>query len=414
MKKGSYIVALLPFWLFVLFFKFGAGLHYTLLSTLGSQVFPVWIVGLCVGGAAFLQMLLDVPAGYLLDRFGYTRVLRISTFVFVVGATALFFGLTPITFIATLLLAEIGWLFFGPGANAYMLSKAPAQAAGKFIGFFHTVSSAGIVLATLLLTFVIDKPPIIIAGALTILMSLAFATILFAPKETASVHAERKSIRHTYYIRRHFIGNVLASIRKLNPVSGILILQSFVAALFYGSIWFSIPLAFAEGGLNSFLGWGLSIFDLAVVLLGSALGALADKLEKRRMIFFGLLLFAIASSVIGFTLNAWFLVLGFLATAGDEMASVSLWAWLDRLDKTHDQDGLLNGTIVLFEDLGWAIGPIAAGFLFVPAGAAWTITLCAAPIFIVWILSSFLLRNHSSNPNIDPIVEIPRHARHKS
>ena len=250
MKKRSYIIAMLLFWLFILFFKFGGGLHYTLLSTLGSQVFPIWIVGLFIGGAAFLQMLLDVPAGYLLDRFGYTRILRVSTFIFVLGAASLFFGLTTITFIATLLLAEFGWLFFGPGANAYMLSKAPTQAAGKFIGFYHTISSTGIVLATLLLTLVIDKPPVVIATALSVLLGLAFLSIIFTPKESASVHIERKSIRHTYYIRRHFIGKVLTIIRKLNPVSSILLLQSFVAALFYGSIWFTIPLAFAKDGLN--------------------------------------------------------------------------------------------------------------------------------------------------------------------
>jgi len=96
------------------------------------------------------------------------------------------------------------------------------------------------------------------------------------------------------------------------------------------------------------------------------------------------------------------------------MSSVSLWAWLDRLDKTHDQDGLLSGAIVLFEDLGWTIGPVVAGLLFMPAGTAWTITLCAAPIFVVWILSAFLLQNHSSNPNIETTLEIPRRARHKS
>lgn len=414
MKKHSIFISLLPFWLFVLFFKFGAGLHFTLLSTLGSHVFPIWAVGLLIGGAAFFQMILDVPAGYLLDRFGYTRVLRIFTLVFIAGAAALFLGLTQITFIITLLLAELGWLFFNPGANAYMLSKAHAQSAGKFIGFFHTIASSGIVLAAFLLPFMIDRPPAIIAATLSIIVGISFLAIVFTPKETTSVHAERKIVQHTYYIRRHFIGNALAVVKKLNPVSGILLLQNFVAALFYGAIWFSIPLAFAQNGLDEFLGWGLGIFDLAIVLLGSSLGALADRLEKRRMIFFGLLIFAIASSIIGFTLNIWFLVLGFLATAGDEMASVSLWAWLDRLDKNHDQDGLLNGAIVLFEDFGWAIGPIIAGFLFVPAGVGWTLALCSVPIFIVWFISVFFLRNHSSLPIHGAILEIPHRARHKS
>ena len=60
----------IPFWLFLTFFKFAGGLHYTMLSPLGEKLFPLWLVGLMIGISAFLQLLLDIPAGYVLDKYG--------------------------------------------------------------------------------------------------------------------------------------------------------------------------------------------------------------------------------------------------------------------------------------------------------------------------------------------------------
>ena len=51
-----------PFWIFLIFFKFGGGLHYSLLSQLGEKFLPLWLVGILIGGSSFVQLLLDVPA----------------------------------------------------------------------------------------------------------------------------------------------------------------------------------------------------------------------------------------------------------------------------------------------------------------------------------------------------------------
>lgn len=414
MKPSSYIKVLLPFWLFVLFFKFGAGLHYTLLSTLGSQVLPIWIVGLCIGGASLLQLALDVPTGFLLDRVGYMKLLRLGTFIFFIGATILFFGLTPITFLATLLLSEFGWLIFGPGTDAYVLSKTPKKISGKYLGFFHAVRALGTVLASTIFAIVVGKNITMIAGILSGILLLALFFAFLTKSESVSVHAEKKTPRHAYYIRRQFIHHILASLKKLNPASTLLVLQTFAGSLFYASIWFTIPLILVENAQQGFLSLGLGIFDLAIVLLGSFLGKLADRYSQKRLILIGLLLFTGAGSLIGFHLNIWFLVLGFLATAGDEMSAVSLWAWLDRLDAKHDEDGLVSGTIVVSEDLGWAIGPAFAGLLFSGIGPAWTIALCSIPIFLTWIASILFLQNHQKPSSAGKThIAAPHRLRHK-
>ncbi len=411
MATRSIIKPLLPFWLFVLLYKFGAGLHYTLLSTLGSQVLPIWVVGILVGGGAFIQLLLDVPAGYALDRFGYVRLLRSATFIFLIASLTLFFDASPLIFILTLFLSTVSWLFFGPGANAYMLSNAPREYAGKYVGFYHTMSSLGVVLATVVLTVIIHRSPQFMGMVITLILITAWIAILLTKHEKNSVHEERKVTHHTYYVRRHFVSHLLKTIKHLNPASTILMLQNLTGCIFYGVIWFTVPLVLSQGSQNGLIGISLSVFDLAVVVLGTFLGSLADKGNQRKLIFLGLLIFGVTGTILGFNLNIWFIVLGFLATAGDEMSSVSLWSWLNRLDKKHNEDGLINGAIIMFEDLGWTIGPMLAGILYTLFGPSLTITLAALPILGVWVVALFMTR--SDNILMQTPVEYPLRHRHR-
>ncbi|QQR82370.1 MFS transporter [Candidatus Campbellbacteria bacterium] len=377
------------FWalfLFALFFKFGAGLHYTLLSTLGERVFPVWVAGCIISAASVLQMIGDVPAGMLLDKYGYTRMLKIFVCVFILAGGVLFFGLTPVTFIGTVILSTLGWLFFGPGVNAYVLAEAPHRSAGRAMGMLHMFDSTGVVGATALLAFVISASPQYIGFVISMLLLCALMFLLFVPKESVSVHRVEKTPRHQYYIRRHFLHTVVGAVRKLNPASMILALQSFAAASFYGMIWFVVPLAIAGGLAGTLPSIGLGVFDLAVVLLGAFFGKLADTTHKPFLVALGLFLFAGAGLLLGFNLNILFLLLGFIATAGDELSNVSLWAWLDTLDADHAQDGLVNGVITFFEDVGWAVGPAIAGALFTRIGPGGVIIVGASILCIVWLI----------------------------
>ena len=95
--------------------------------------------------------------------------------------------------------------------------------------------------------------------------------------------------------------------------------------------------------------------------------------------------FAGTASAIGFNLNIWFIVLGFLATTGDEISGITLWSWVNQLDKKHTDDGLINGVVACFNNMGWAIGPILAGGLYGIIGPEWAITISAIPIAVLWL-----------------------------
>jgi len=396
----------LPFWIFMIFFKFGGGLHYALVSPLGEKLLPLWVVGLVMGGGSIVQFLLDVPAGKILDRWGYRRFLAITTAVFLLAAICYMFGLTMVTYILSMILSTFGWLFFGPGTNAYALSHATHHNAGRFMSLKDMFGSLGIVLSTVALPFALLMSPQLIGVVLFALLAIALVAMMLAPRDTMKATAETKIGAQHHYIRRHALSSAVRMMTRLNPASGMLLASGMAGGIFYGAVWFAVPLVMAGQANSEALGFGLGIFDFSVIVLGWLLGTLADRANKRRLVFAGLLLFAVAAAATGMDFSWLFLLFGFLATTGDELSALALWAWLHTLDKDHAEDGAVSGIINLFQDAGWAIGPIVAGFIYGPLGPTWTIVICSVPLFIAWVMYQTMMRHHHAH--LSPIGGVPR------
>lgn len=416
MLAKNHLFKLIPFWLFIIFFKSAASLHYTLFPILSERFFPVWVAGALVSLEAFIQMLLDVPAGYFLDRFGYIRSLLFSTSCFLLGVLLFSFGLQPWTILGSLFFSLVGWLFFNPGIDAYILVQTKREFAGRSIALRDITASAGVVIGMTLLPFVLDKDGVILASLLGVFFCLALFFLMRAPKDTASIKQHAREGKESFFIRRRFIHHVLASLNTFRPVSLMLMMQRFSAALFYGILWFVVPLMIANMAHTGPLSFGLVVFDFSILVTGYILGRLTDRWEKRWLVFCGMSLFSVCALLLGFHFGILFVLLGFFATTGDEMASISLWAWLDELDTQHREDGLLSGALTLAEDLGWTVGPLIAGFLFVPFGPTWTILTGACMITLAWIASTiFMLQSPRPKPSIPAHIfaSYPRHKPHK-
>lgn len=411
MKK--LFIKFIPFWIFLVLYKLGGALHYSLISPLGEKLLPLWVVGVLMGGGSIVQLLCDVPAGHLLDRFGYLRLLKITTFIFLFAGLALIFNFTLTTYLISLIAATFGWVFFGPGVNAYILSQSPKRNAGKFISLRDIFGSAGVFISSAILGFVLALNPMSMGWLIFIMMLVALLALSFSPRDTVSVHAEQKLPTQHYHIRRHYIHKLLPIFKKLNPASSMLLLTGLTSSIFYGVIWFVVPLVIVSTANSGLLSVGLGIFDFAIVVFGFFLGKMADRSNKRALVFFGLLLFSLSGMLLGFNFNWLFLLFGFLATTGDEMAGISLWSWLHDLDREHANDGLVSGIINLFQDLGWAIGPILAGFLYTLIGPSWTIMSAALLLFATWIAYQFFMKQHTPSSLLSNIPQKPYRARHR-
>ncbi len=384
----------LPFWIFLILFKLAGNIHYEMLAPFGALVLPLWLVGFLVGGASLLQTVLDVPAGHVLDTYGYRRLLIITTIVFTSAGIVMLLPFSALIFIASLLFATLGWVFYAPGVNAYVLSHADRHNSGRFISLRDISGSTGVVLACLILGILYALGTQAVGALVIFLMLLAVVAILLSPKDTRLVHTEEKIHFQKYYIRRHYMPELLRSISRLNPASSMLLLLGFTSAVFYSTVWFVVPLVIAYGIQGGIMSIGLSVFDMAIVLLGFTLGKMADTGNKRRLVFLGLLLFSIAGALLGFNFGWFFLVLGFVATTGDEMASVSLWSWLHTLDTDHANDGIISGVISFFSDLGWAVGPIFAGIAYGFVGPSYTILSGAVALIITLIVYHIMVSGH--------------------
>lgn len=62
--------------------------------------------------ASIIQLVLDVPAGKILDRYGYKKMLVVGSLFFVGAVTLLFTTISSVTLIISILCATIGRLFF--------------------------------------------------------------------------------------------------------------------------------------------------------------------------------------------------------------------------------------------------------------------------------------------------------------
>ena len=412
-KVKKIFTSLLPFWIALTLSKLGSGLYYGLIAPLGERYMPLWIVGLLVGGGSFIQLLLDVPIGNLLDKFGYLRFLRLAFFVFMFTGLFIIPNLGIVGFLLSLLAATIGWLFFEPSINAYILSHAPKEDAGEFFSFRDVFNAIGIVLSVVALGYLLLLSNTLIGGTIAVVLFIAWICLFFVAKDKVKISKEPAHPLQASYIHRHYIHQIFKVLNRLNPASTMLLLLNLSSSIFYAVVWFVIPLELVHQAHSSWLNLGLGAFDLAIVLSGLFLGHLADRANRRLLVLIGLLMFSVSGLILSFNFSWPFLVFSFLASVGDEMTGVSLWTWLHSLDKDHGSDGLLSGLITLAYDLGWAIGPIMAGILYYKIGPSWTIATSAFMIFITWVIYVFVSRKYKFLPIISPLHK-PHHPRYRT
>ena len=394
MKSKKLFLSFLPLWIFVLLFKLASATHYAILPVFGEQILPIWLVGLNLSAATFIQLPFDLLSGIILNRLGHLRTLVFSCVAFAVSAAVFVFGLNITTFLLSVVFATFAWLFFTPALNTYILDHATKANTEKLITWRDISQSSGVFIgsSTLLLFMGLS------ADKFGVLLSALFvAAGLFAlvsPKDTEKVQEQMRESREK---KTEYFKNVFQEFKKLSPASWILFLQGITSATFYAVVWFVIPLEMANH-LSSLPSISLGIFDMAVVILGLSFGLIAKKTNRKRLIVFGLLLFSIMASLIGFQSGILFLVFGFLATVGDELSNITLWSWLTHMDKDHKEDGGIAGAITFSQDFGWAIGPLLAGFMYKPLGPQLTIMILALPLFFTFVFA--MLKTHMI-PNLD-------------
>jgi MFS family permease len=363
------------------------------------------LVGVLIGIATLLQLVLDVPAGYLLDKIGYKKLLIVTTVFFIISSVSLLFGLSAPIFVFSLFTSTFGWLFFSSGANSYVISRSSEQTVGRFISAKEVFGSLGVVLGSIALSVVV----MLGAPAIGLILVGIFFVALIAIGASPADH--QRSVHHSahaHLAKTSLLKEAFRSAKTLRPASYILIGTTFCAAVFYAMVWFVVPLVLAHQYEQGVLSLGLGIFDFSVVVLGFVLGRLVDTFNKKLLVLIGILIFAIMGILLGFYLNAFFLLFGFIATAGDELSELSLWSWMYGIKADSEHIGLVSGIIGLFDDFGWAVGPVVAGILYTYIGASKTILVGGLCILLNLILFVIFVKHPLPKFVSWPLIHIRR------
>jgi len=78
----------------------------------------------------------------------------------------------------------------------------------------------------------------------------------------------------------------------------------------------------------------------------------------------------------------------------DELICVSLWSWLEKLDKLHNEDGMIAGTITLADELGWTLGPVTGSILLANFGPNIALLTAGGPILALLIVFTYWYLKH--------------------
>jgi MFS family permease len=268
-----------------------------------------------------------------------------------------------------------------------------------------------------LLPFVVNAAGGVLAVLLGGALVASMIVLSIAPRERKQISAEKNPNPHlnTHVQRAYFFANASKAIKRLTPASTLLLLLDFSSGIFYGVVWFVIPLIIASALYNGvLLSAGLAAIDFTTIIVGSYLSRLTKSNTLKGLIFAGLVLFSASGFLLGTSFGAVFILFAILSSTGDEMASLPLWVWLHQLDKKHNQDGLISGILELGSELGWALGPLTAGILYTIVGPSWAIALGAIPVAVVLCIYYFSVRKHVIKMSLFIVPPRPHRARHKS
>jgi MFS family permease len=136
-----------------------------------------------VGGAfalmALINLVMTLPAGAVVDRFGVKRAIVPSALISAAGFMLFGFAGGTVAFFAAAVVLGIGSGMLGPSPPAYIAAVAPDHMRGAVMGMFRTVGDSGFVIAPPLVGYLADH-----AGyewSMAVLASvMVFAALLFA------------------------------------------------------------------------------------------------------------------------------------------------------------------------------------------------------------------------------------------
>lgn len=371
------------------FVIYSGSVLYAILPVLYTAKYNEWLAGLIVGSFNLLQAFFLNPIfGNLADRYSSKKVMMISTLSGTVAAITWLlipFLHSSVLFISTLFLFG-GYTLRGV-SEAYFLRTSNKNEGGFVFGLSENIYALAYFLVTMSIPYFLITDHQYYAGIILLVCSLTgFFFITHLPEE--KIIGEKKSLREVFTLNPFTaLKRGIHFVKKNNyaPVPALTI--GLFESIFYGTIWFVFPLHLLQLGSEHIAdGLILGIYE-AVTIVGAAyIGYLADKKDWRKIIVLGWSFIAVGTVALPFfDWPVWLIIVGLIIAFGDNMAAFSGLHLLEAADGDHAEDGSFVALRYLLSDVGYAIAPIIAGFLYYSFGFRIGLTFASASGLILGV-----------------------------
>lgn len=327
-------------------------------SALGGSNF---ILGLISAFSPLAGILFSFPIGLLSDKIGRKRLLVFSGIIFVISPLLYLLIYNPIWLIPIRFFHGIATAILGPIVSV-MIVKAYQKDKGEKLGIYSSSTLIGRTLAPLLGGFIISyfaNPAIAIISykyvyiAAFILAIPVFVLMLFLK--------ENKRDKSKVYLKDFYIDLKYFFLNKKLFSTSLVEMATYFA---YGVFETYIPIYLSQFKIPAYqIGLIFSVQILSIALSKPLFGRIADKIDKRKQIIFGILTLGIAIGIIGFFSSIISLViLGIVFGLGLSFSTVATSTYIAEVTK-KDKLGASLGGLSSIMDIGQSIGPLITGII---------------------------------------------------
>jgi len=357
------------------------------------------VIGLISAISPLAGILFSFPVGLLINHWGKKKLLILSSLVFVLAPLMYIFvtnawWLIPIRFFHGLATAILGPLSatiifntyeknrgekLGTYSSATLIGRTLAPLfGGLIISYFTFFSGLGNYRTVYLAVFVLALPTI-------------FLALMYKDEEKK---LEEKSQNLSLAIFGQAIKNIF---NQAKLVSTALVEMSIY--FIFGALETFLPLYLHNLGFGaSKIGFIFSIQILAIALTKPLFGRLADRVNKRNQIIFGMFILAMSFASVPFLSNYWLiLILSIIFGLGMSISTVATNSYVPEIIKKEDL-GPSMGALSSLMDVGHSSGPFIVGLIITYFSFSFGFVFGLLIAFLATIY--FIIANFKTTPSL--------------
>jgi len=386
MSKKGYSVTYVLLCVIALFVMLSSSLVTPLIANYARQLgASSFVIGLVVSGYWISRIFLEIPSGFISQKFGLYRVMIAGLVLTGLGNLVMATWMDPYTLVLGRALMGLGAPLFFAVATTFVLNMFEPERRGSAMGIFQGIEFAGSVVGSTFSGYIVSAFNFQTGFLFSTVLVLAALALMILPP----------NIRSESNIQTTATPLSFSMIRQVLSTRNLLIVSSATFAEFIMSngIIFTVFPLYAENTL------GISLTNIGLIM-GSrsfgfvismfTMGYFADRFGRKPVLLFGLGATAALMVAVNFATTFELLVsiLFILGITTGAIWIVSPVLAAESVDTSHR--GAAIGTYRTFFDLGSILGPIIMTSVLDSYGIAMCFYLSAA-ILLVNLVPSMTL-----------------------